>query len=252
MKHKNMSSLNNSVLDSLKGDVKRYLPLHSTYQQQSLTDRIRRSISWLERALEVSSGSTPTRFLDLWISLNALYGQRPYNRQQSSHGKRDYGNSDFKFLLKQLRRLDHSCSELFPLMKRVEKESRILVENKFLYKGFWKEDLDDFKLEFSRASDQLQRSLGNRNPVEYFGILFQRLRILRNQIAHGSSSVNTKKSQDALMPGLKILEEMISIFVRLMITKGMELDWPEIPYPGRDTPQHPRGAFQTKNKINIL
>jgi hypothetical protein len=53
-------------------------PRTPTKDQQSLSDRIRRALSWMKRAASVSHEDRPPRYVDLWIAFNALYGQRYY------------------------------------------------------------------------------------------------------------------------------------------------------------------------------
>ena len=61
-----------------------------TASAQSLIDRVRRSLSWLRRATEVSDEDLPPRFVDLWIALNAHYGQACYAKDFESRDKEDF------------------------------------------------------------------------------------------------------------------------------------------------------------------
>ena len=59
-----------------------------TVSTQSIIDRVRRSLSWLRRAAELSDEDRPPRFVDLWIALNALYGQPPYAKREKVRSTR--------------------------------------------------------------------------------------------------------------------------------------------------------------------
>lgn len=227
--------LSEKVLRELEAEARTRLPSHPNYDEQSLTDRVRRSLSWLKRAMAASPEDTPPRFLELWISLNALYGRRPYVR-----GVRIDESGDFRHYITRLKELDSSDQQLVLLMKRLERRCRRLIENQYLWKEFWRVEASELKREMANAREELSDSLSKENSVRFFTCVFERLQILRNQIAHGSSSVDTTKSQDALIPSIFILEDMVPVFLMLMIRHGIWKDWPEIPYPGRETPQHPK------------
>jgi 3-deoxy-D-arabino-heptulosonate 7-phosphate (DAHP) synthase class II len=62
----------------LEKEFQARFPNEPTLDYQSLTDRIRRSLSWMRKAIG-SEEVAPVRFVDLWIALNALYGQRRYD-----------------------------------------------------------------------------------------------------------------------------------------------------------------------------
>lgn len=227
--------LSMGVIEELEREASERLPAHPTDTEQSLTDRVRRSLSWLRRAVAASPEDTPTRFLELWISLNALYSRRPYLR-----GVRIDESADFRHYMTRLEELDSSEQQISPLMRRSERKALSLVANKYLWNEFWRGENADLKREVASAQDQLRESLSQEDPIKFFIAIFERLKILRNQIAHGSSSVDTTKSQDSVKPGLLLIEDIIPVFLRLMIRQGLGKDWEKIPYPGRETPQHPK------------
>jgi hypothetical protein len=228
--------LDDTVVQFLNAEYARYLPAKPTYPQQSLTDRVRRSLSWIERAICASPEDTPTRFLELWIALNSLYGCRRYEQMWESKEQ-----DEFRHFMEKLRTLDASILDLPALMKRIGlATSKQLVKNKYLWKDFWQEHKGAYESKSKAAWEKLEASFIEEDPVTFFRCLFERLCVLRNQIAHGSSSVTTAKSWDALDPGIHVLELALPVFLRIMIQQGRCEDWPEIPYPGKDTPQHPR------------
>lgn len=203
-------------------------------KEQSISDRVRRCLSWLKRAARVSDQDTPSRFVDLWIGLNALYGQRSYNPGRGPNEKRD-----FQHFLNRLSQTDHANRELSSCMKRMEKHALGLISNKYLWNEFWRDNLRDYEKRCALGREMAEKVFSNNDASQFFFLIFPRLLVLRNQIFHGSSSENTEKSRDALIPALFVLEEMLPVFIRLMIHQELGEDWPPVPYPGKNTPQHP-------------
>ena len=128
-------------------------PHKITREQQSLADRIRRSLSWIHRATRVSQEDKSSRFVDLWIALNALYGYRPYDEGFKPDEKRD-----FQHFLRRLRSIDTE-GDLSRLMKRIEKRTYGLIENKYLWKEFWRGRFEVQKKR-RKASDKSARKPG--------------------------------------------------------------------------------------------
>lgn len=205
----------------------------ATWDQQSLADRIRRSLSWLERAALTPRRDKPPRFVDLWIALNALYGVKP-DRFPDERG-------NFRNFIRKLNRIDSRREFLVPSMSQghIQNLSFELVDNQYLWREFWQKKSRE--LRENRIADLkiARASLREKDVVKFYACVFERLYILRNQIFHGSSSATTKKSEDALKPAIIFLEETIPTFIRVMMNCGSGKDWPSLPFPGRDTPQFP-------------
>ena len=184
--------LSEKVLQELEAEARTRLPSHPNCDEQSLTDRVRRSLSWLKRTVAASPEDAPPRFLELWISLNALYGRRPYVR-----GVRIDESGDFRHYITRLKELDSSDQQLVPLMKRLERRCLRLIENQYLWKEFWRGEASELKREMTYSRRELRDSLSKENPVRFFACVFERLQILRNQIAHGSSRGNASRFRSA-------------------------------------------------------
>jgi hypothetical protein len=198
----------------LEEEFPRAFPPPLTWEQQSLRERIRRSLSWLERAALASQDDKPPRFVELWIGLNALYGCRNYERRSKANERKD-----FKNFMRKLKRLDRKAEVLVPLMKQkwIEYNSLLLIGNKYLWNEFWKKETDKFKKKSAADRKAAAIALRENDTTTFFYLLFVRLLVLRNQIMHGSSSATTKKSEDALKPSLLLLEEILPEFICLMM-----------------------------------
>lgn len=207
-----------------------------TVSTQSIIDRVRRSLSWLRRAAELSDEDRPPRFVDLWIALNALYGQKRYAKKFEPREREDF--IEFVQRLAELRSGKNQLSHLIG-KKHFQVRARELIQNRYLWNEWWGEELDEYRERSRKGLLRFEKSLGNSDAVTCLSCLFERLLVLRNQIVHGSSSASTRKSRDALYPAILLLEEILPEFIRLMVHEGYGTDWPPIPYPGKETPQYP-------------
>lgn len=205
----------------------------TSWEEQSIADRIRRSLSWLERAALTPRRDKPPRFVDLWIALNALFGVKPFPVPDERR--------HFRNFVRRLSRIDTSCNFLVPSMSqgRIQDLALVLVGEPHLWKEFWQKKVEELNKNRKAGLSEVRASLREKDAVNFYMCVFERLYVLRNQIFHGSSSAITKKSKDALKPAIEFLEEAIPTFIRVMLRCGSGRDWPAIPYPGRDTPQYP-------------
>jgi hypothetical protein len=207
-----------------------------TASTQSIIDRVRRSLSWLLRAAELSDEDRPPRFVDLWIALNALYGQPRYAKKFEPREREDF--MEFVQRLAELRSGQSQLSHLIG-KKHFQVRAQELIQNKYLWNEWWGKELDKHRERSREGLLRFEKSLRNSDAVTCLFCLFERLLILRNQIVHGSSSASTRKSRDALYPAILLLEEILPEFIRLIVREGHGTDWPPVPYPGKETPQHP-------------
>jgi len=182
----------------------------------------------------MSQDDLPPRFVELWIALNALYGQPTYEKR-SRVTEEDY----FSLFMGSLVQLDMSERQLTASMKRIERRVRGLVKNKYLWNEFWRRDPASLERNIKEELHTLEEAIRSDNTATFFTCAVKRLLVLRNQLVHGSSSENTTKNEDALKPGLLILEEIIPVFLLLLIRHGVGKDLPPLPYPGNRTLQHP-------------
>ena len=231
----NPSRLDDDAVRFLEGEYLRRFPdIPQSREDQSLSDRVRRSISWLKRVVQVSQDDFPPRFIELWIALNALYGQPTYGKSVRTT-EEDY----FKLFMVSLVLLDLSDKKLPVTMKRIERRVKGLLRNKYLWNDFWRGDPAAYKRRSLEEMRTLDVALRNNDVVTFFTCTVKRLLVLRNQLVHGSSSENTTKNEDALKPALCVMEDILPVFLLLMIRHGEGKDLPPLPYPGKHTPQHP-------------
>lgn len=231
----NSSRLDEDTVVSLETEFHRRFPSGPrSRDDQSLTDRVRRSISWLRRVVRVSQDDLPPRFIELWIALNAIYGQPTYSK-----GSRTTEEDYFSLFMGSLVQFDSSERQLPATMKKTEKRVKGLVGNKYLWNEFWRRDLSRLATNIDEETKILKEAVDRNDVQTFFTCAVKRLLVLRNQLVHGSSSENTTKNEDALKPGLLILEEILPVFLLLLIRHGKGKDLPLLPFPGKHTPQFP-------------
>jgi hypothetical protein len=218
----------------LEEEFRERFPGNPNAKTQSITDRVRRSLSWLRRAAELSDEDRPPRFVDLWIALNALYGQPRYTTKPNER-------EDFAEYVQKLAELPSGTSRLSQVVSRkhFQVRTRDLIQNRYLWNEWWGKELDKYRERSGEGLVQFEKALRNGNTTTLLVCLFERLQILRNQIVHGGSSASTRKSRDAIYPAILLLEEILPEFIRLVIREGQGTDWPPIPFPGKGTPQFP-------------
>jgi hypothetical protein len=225
-------------INQLRDEYFRKFPLGPlpTKEQQSLADRIRRSLSWLERAVKISKDDLPPRFVDLWIALNSLYGVRRY---QYDPDAKETG--DFQNFLHKLGQSPQGNAKLSAIIENAQFQELgiYMISNKYLYRDFWLGWFGFLKTYVDKQEKEAKKALENHDIFHFLELVFDRLLVLRNQIFHGSSASTTSRSEDALKPGIVILEMLLPDFLEIMLSHCEGKDWPLVPYPGRGSLQHP-------------
>ena len=70
---------------------------------------------------------------------------------------------------------------------------------------------------------------------------FERLKVLRNQIMHGSVTCGRRsKGSESLETGVLFISRIVPAFVELVSMYGERLSWDPAPYPRLGHPGHPR------------
>lgn len=194
----------------------------SRNEDHPLRRRLRRSLSWFERA-DSDELDDDVRYIFLWVAFNAAYADA-----QDLHLDEWERYSRY---FKKLTEKPNNVYRIYNILKcELGEECLSLVGNRYVFRGFWR-FLDDSVGRFSEEewkeseyerslqseSRRVRRLLGfddrfgpmraaleetgfaNRsNTIDLLNILFRRLYVLRNQIMHGSSTsqawMDTKRS----------------------------------------------------------
>ena len=194
----------------------------------SLRLRLRRAISWVERA-EREQADFDAAFVFYWIAFNAAYAEdHPEGYEKSEAEARNR-------FLQRIVDLD-SNHRITPIIwDRLARPIRELINNQYVFQPFWKHHNlvpgnDDWSGWFERSKEIAANALDRRDTVSVLRILFDRLYVLRNQIMHGGAtwkgSVNRKQVQE----GALIMAFLVPSFLNLMMDNA-EVAWGPPHYP---------------------
>lgn len=192
----------------------------------SLTLRIHRALSWLNRAEQADD--VDGKFIFLWIAFNAAYAQE----------LDDSGTSDkatFTAFLQKLCDLDTSKRIDDLIWKEFSGSIRTLLDNPYVFHLFWefqrgKIDESEWKDRFTNAKRSAQAALASGNTPALLLVMFNRLYTLRNQLIHGGATWDGKVNRDQLRDCTRLLGKLVPVIIGLMMDSPTAL-WGEAVYP---------------------
>ena len=209
-----------------------------------LRHRLRRCISWLERAS--AENDVDTKCILLWVAFNAAYAiDRKAARQEwgRAPGEPDPGERDLqKSLFQKLARVAPSRIRS-AIRTRLWGPVPSLMNNEYVFLGFWEsltdEEFDwdgwDKKKQFEKDRDAmpgLLQSADYHNTLKVLRLLFSRLYVLRNQLMHGCATRDGALNRRQVEDGAAIREVLVPLFVDIMADHP-EKDWGRISFPVR-------------------
>lgn len=203
-----------------------------TYENQGFVDRVQRAESWVAKAQAIEDWEDHHgQFIFYWIALNALCGRDKTARRHEE--------DDLKWFLGRVCDLDRGA--IHSTVLAIKTKADRLLKDQFLVEHYWSETpIANVNRVIDMDFDDAQKAWGKKKIETYLEILLKRLRVLRNQIFHGCSTDRRSVNKTSLVPSLEILETLIPQFLETMKRHGKHHDWPKIPYPRKDSPQHPR------------
>ena len=214
-----------------------------TYENQGYRDRLDRAESWIKRAKNLQEQNRKEQewedydyhgpFIFYWIAFNALYGRHDERRRTES--------KDIEQFLKRICKLDQKDGSLSGILRDLKSKTDRLIKDQFLSRIYWKEGRSaHFKQSQEEDFEKAKTAYDGGKFDEYLTILFERLRVLRNQIFHGCSTDRKSLNKNSLRPALEILEELVPQFWKIFKAHGQKSDWGKVSYPRKDSPQHPK------------
>ncbi len=190
--------------------------------------RVHRSLSWLARA-ERSDGDDDARFIFLWISLNAAYGDEIQRETAPEQAILD------RFFTR-LVALD-TANLLYELVwAKFPGPVRLLLDNRYVFQPFWDHqngriDEERWKRSFEGAKAKARRALRDRSrTATVLAIVLARLYTLRNQLIHGGATWHSSVNRDQVRDGTAILADLVPRVIHLMMANPEE-DWGDPSYP---------------------
>ena len=217
-----------------------------TEDNQGYWDRIKRARSWVKRAQTLESTASDSAsdadsqelFIMYWIGFNALYGR--VNETGQGRYLRP-GDDDARWFLRRICDLDAGTGRIGKAVVMFRKDAHSLLKSRYLSETYWREgNRPNVKRRLEEGTTAAEEALDSGDLYPYLEtLLWRRVRVLRNQIFHGCSTNRDSLNKDALDPALRVLSELIPVFVNVMEGRvDTEKEWPRIPFPRLGSPQH--------------
>ena len=214
------SSLQHSVLKQRHRQVRDGHPT-------SLTLRVHRAMSWLNRAEQAED--VDGKFIFLWIAFNAAYAQELDDSDRTSD------KATFTAFLQKLCDLDTSKRIDELIWKEFSGSIRTLLNNPYVFHLFWefqrsRIDESEWKDRFASARKSAQSALVSGNTPVLLSVVFNRLYTLRNQLIHGGATWNGNVNRDQLRDCTRLLGKLVPVIIALMMDNPSAL-WGDVVYP---------------------
>ncbi len=210
--------------DKLK---KRHRAERDVWDNQNLSLRVHRAISWI-KAAEQSKDNIDAKFLFYWIAFNAAYAKPISGREAVAESKL------FRQFFKAMVRLDKFGDIDKALWQKFSGPIRLLLDNKYVFAPFWDYHAGrgnkDWQKKFNTSNKQAFKALQKQDSAALLGNLFGRIYVLRNQIVHGGATYGSFVNRDQLRDCANILSTLVPIFINLMMDNPNE-DWDRPSYP---------------------
>ncbi len=214
--------------------------------------RLYRSLSWLKAAEGAAEGKDAEwRFMTLWISFNALYGGSDFIVSSSGDDKKKASEKQmFKRFLGDL--IGQNKSGLLrALLPAYEKFRSHLIDNKYVYYGFWIDqftarETEKYSRHFNDDREKARRAFSDRNLGVLLALVFERLYVLRNQVFHGAATYKGRVNRPQLDTAVLVMEllvpEMLRTVLDMLRNEPEYGRWGRLPYPPLDLKRLDSGA----------
>ena len=215
-------------------------------KHKSLAMRIKRAISWLEKAGQKTM-DTDMRVIALWISFNALYGEDKYKdaKYRDSEVRESDVQADF---LKKVSDLD--SDRIHQAIKdNCKKQYISMMKNQYVCRQYWNKVRGRLsKISIKRSEerrvehnlkkdwkiwrrDEGKKARGFIDEGEYEGMnqydhlheLFERIYELRNQVIHGNATWREDINRKQVKSGCKVLDVLIPVFIDIILDNSENL-----------------------------
>ena len=195
---------------------------------QSLSLRVHRALSWLNRA-EQEPSDHDARFIFLWVAFNAAYANDIIDRQIFTERKL------FQNFLGRL--IDSDTDKLLYelVWDKFSGAIRLLIDNQYVFQPFWdyqngRTTEEQWQQAFQNSKAAALRAMGSMDTQKVMGIMFDRLYTLRNQLLHGGATWNGNVNRSQISQGAEIMGQVVPIVIHLMMNDHQRL-WGEACYP---------------------
>ena len=188
--------------------------------------RLRRAISWLERA-EQEKADPDAAFIFYWIAFNAAYAADLDAAAQSTEPATE--RRRFNDYFSRIIALDESRLIYNAVWDRFSGPIRLLLDNRFVFQPFWNyhnrlPGYEQWEMMFENSLSRAHEALARQDTGMILDTLFDRLYVLRNQLIHGGATWNSSRNRDQVRDGARIMAFLTPIFINLML-ENPEIDW---------------------------
>lgn len=197
--------------------------------------RMRRSESWSGHANDsIAREDYDSAFLFYWIAFNALYSDERMIEIDRSERKLQ------KEFIEKIHRFDKQNGNLYKfLWDEYSNSVRNLLDNQYIFGQYWREINENpeesaWADEMRSANQSALRLMKDGGSVaRMLNIVFSRLNVLRNQMAHGSSTYGGSVNRDQVKTGAVFMHKVVPIFQQIF-RENPHADWGTPPYPPQD------------------
>ena len=184
--------------------------------------RMRRAVSWLERA-EQEKDDPDAAFIFYWISFNAAYATDLDFAESESEARQ------FNDYFQQVVALDENRLIYNAVYDRFSDSILLLMDNQFVFQPFWKYQnrvpgYADWAQRFQSTQSRIYEARNRQDTGMILDTLFDRLYVLRNQLIHGGATWRSSRNRDQVQDGTRIMAFLVPIFISLML-EHPEIDW---------------------------
>lgn len=191
-------------------------------------DRLRRALSWLQRAELADPHEVDEKFLFLWIAFAAAYSPNA--------AQRDPNTAEFMISDKFFRQMVlHDRERLLRtiMSEQLNTSIELLVGNEFLYEPFWN-DAKNWQVGLREEVAKMRKSLHQQYVAPTFKIVLRRLHVLRNQVIHGGATWRSKVNRAQMQAGVDIMSQVTPAILRIMLgqkERNRRWRWPSVSWP---------------------
>ena len=205
----------------------------------NLNLRVRRALSWLERAEDARREQDhDTAFILYWIAFNAVYGQTG----SAAYGDQREHDTQHAYFRK-IAGLDQSLREILG-SQAVLRAIDALLNSRYVYEPFWKHHngvpgYQDWETRFERRRRRTASAMHQirvttiaaaENTERILSELFDRLYTLRNQLLHGGATWKSSVNRSQVKMGAEMIALLVPRFIDAMI-ENPDAGWGSPRYP---------------------
>lgn len=202
-------------------------PNERAQQSASVTLRVHRALSWLERA-ERERFDADARFIFLWISFNAMYASEVHDPAMTE--KRGFQN-----FLRTLLRLDSHGRIAHLVWTEFPGNIRLLLTNEYVFPDFWRHHngqltAAEWQSRFRKSRRAAELALAGNHTLQVLSIVSGRLYVLRNQLIHGGATWNSKVNRSQVRDCSNLLGKLVPVIIDIM-QDHPKYNWGPATYP---------------------